>query len=235
MQASKIITKVRRQIVESVAAFWQDDELLDLLNDAEIDFNDETRILEGIYQTDVIQGQYQYALPTNWLATRKIFYNDITDSGSINWRPLDPTNLEKKSQENPNFMSVDPTLQATVTQYWIWGNTLNLYPIPDQTTPDALVMFYKATPIPLTDASQDINLPDIFKDTITAYILWQAYTKEHEDTLAAKNEGLYRLGIRKGRRYVKKRSADQRYKLDIISPVGFSYGGNTSKGFNPFA
>lgn len=237
MQAAPIITKVRRQLVETVAAFWQDQELLDLLNDAELDFNNQTRILEGVYTTSTVQGQQTYALPTNWLSARAIFYNNpsVTTPPVPGWYRIIPTNLEKKAQENPNFLSTSSVQQDKPREYFIWGSNLYLDPIPDTTGSDNLIMFFKAKPIPLTATTQDINLDDSFKDTITNYILWRAWEKEKETELADMAHTAYVQGVKDARRWLKKKSGDQRFRLDIISPFPISGFGDTQvKGFNPF-
>lgn len=235
MQAQEIITTVRRQLVETTAAFWGNQELLDLLNDAERDFNNRTRILEGKLVTDVIQGQSEYPLPSNWLSTRALFVNNPDDLGNQNWYRIQPTNLEKNAQENPNFLDSDPTAQDNPRTYMIWNNILTLLPIPETTVTGGMVMFFRAKPIPITDPTQDINIDDTFKDALVNYMLWKAWKKEKEQALAKDAQADYSDGIREGRKFVKKRSADQKYKIDIISSMPFTYGESFVKGFNPFS
>jgi hypothetical protein len=234
MKGSDIITTVRRDLVEANAAFWGSQELLDLLNDAERDFNNKTRILEGISYSSTITGQPDYTLPSNWLNLDVLLFNNPKSDGNPQWSRIEPTTVEKQAQENPNFLSNEASAGSVPRKYYIWGQILYLTPTPVTDGNSNIAMFYKAKPIPLHSADDPINVDDSFKDTLVNYILWKCYKKEKEPVLAAQHQAEYVLGIREGRRWVKKKEQDMRYKLDLDSPRPFSLGSGATRGFDPF-
>jgi hypothetical protein len=234
MLASEIITEVRKELVEPSAAFWTDAEFLAWINRAELDFNDKTRILEDRDYLNVTAGQMDYPIPDRAISIRAIFYNDPTNS-TPQWMRLAPKNLEKMGQQNPNFLNTDTTARDNPNSYFIWSRTLYLLPNPVSTGSNAIQIFFKCNPTALTLTSQSLNLPEICKDGIVAYVLWQAYKKAGERDAAGEQRALYEIEVRNGRRYVKKQSGDQRYRLDIHSgtPLDYPSGGGTS--FDPLS
>lgn len=233
MTGQDIIDAVRSTLVEPVAGFWTDAELLAWVNRAELDFNNRTHILEGKATTGTIAGEIEYPLPSNCLSVRLVLYNDAnTASGQTpNWVRVYPGNLEKLGQQAPNFLNTADGALGAPRSYSIWGRNLMLYPPPDTTADGNITMYYKAKPIPISAASASLNLDDSFKDGLIAYVLWKAYEKEQEVDKANAQQQIYETYVRHGLRWQKKQSGDQRYKLDISSPTPFE--GPFDIRFNP--
>ncbi len=231
MNIGEIITDVRRELVETVGSFWSDAELLDLANRAEKDFVNKARILEDRATMGTQAGRANYPLPANWLSARKVFYNDA-QNGVDSWKPLSPTNLERVSRERPNFMSTDSTLRARPRQYFIWNREIWLEPTPDVDGAGNVVLFFKSKPIPFAGTGDSLNIDDSLSEALNSYMLWKAWSKEKEQALAEEQLAIYQDYVRQGRRWVKKQSGDQKYQIDIDSPLSF---GGGSDGFNPLA
>lgn len=223
MQAQELIDRVRQEVVETVSSFWGNPELLNLLNKAERDFNNRTRILEDRATLDLVAGQSRYALPSNWLSARAIFVNTKENpTDADRWRRLKPSNLEKRAQENPNFLSTDVNSRGVPHTYWIWGRELIVEPTPLVSGSANLVLFFKSKPVPLAQATQQINIDDSLSDGLEAYMLWKAWKKEKEPDLADEAREEYYGFVRQGLRFVKKQSGDQKYNMDIESPIPMS-------------
>ena len=122
--------------------------------------------------------------------------------------------------------------QGTPQRYWIWNRSLWLDRAPDADNDTTLLLFFKSKPIPLTDATQSINLDDSLSEAITAYVLWKAWKKEKETDLADENQITYNQYIAEGRKFVKKQSGDQRNRIDIDSPLPFEGSSNMSDPLN---
>lgn len=221
MQAQTLITDIRRELVEISASYWTDAELLRHINRAELDFVNRTRILEDTAQLSLQQGRLDYSLPTNWLSARAVFLKLVAADGTYRWKRLYPTNLEKNSQQSPNFYNTEMTNQGKPARYWIWGRSLWLDRAPDAEHATTLLLFYKSKPIPLNLVTESINLDDSLSEAITAYVLWKAWAKEQEFDRADAQQLTYDRYVAEGRRWVKKQSGDQRNRIDIDSPVPF--------------
>lgn len=223
MIVQTIINKVRRQLLETIGTFWSDAELLDLINEAELDFHNRIRLLEASALMSTQVGRCNYPLPSNWLSSRALLINKLNPDGSDNWHRLQPTNLEKITQEKVNFLSTNTNQLNTPYQYFIWNKEIWLYPVPDDVY--TVQMFFKAKPVPLTVMTESLNTDDSLSEAIEAYVLWKAWKKEKEQDLALEQAQMYSNYIREARRWEKKQSGDQRFKLDIDSKQGFNMGG----------
>jgi len=229
MQAQTLITDVRRELVEISASYWTDAELLRHINRAELDFTNKTRILEDTAQLSLVQGRLDYPLPQNWLSAKAVFFKIVDPiSGEFRWKRLYPTNLEKNSQQRPNFLHTGTDNQGVPNRYWVWGRSLWLDRSPDADNATTLLLFFKSKPIPLTLVTESINLDDSLSEAITAYILWKAWAKEQEFDRADAQQLTYDRYVAEGRRWVKKQSGDQRYRIDIDTPLPFDGGSSES-------
>lgn len=235
MQANEIITQVRLALVEPVAGFWTDTELLGWINRAESDFCNKTRMFDDDDTSSTQAGINEYPLPSNCLSVRAVMYNDKTDATQTdNWIRLSPSNLEKTLQQSPNFLATSSNTQGPPRQYMIWGRTLYLFPCPSSAAvTDNLKIFFKAKPTPLAAASEQLNVDDSLREAIISYVLWKAWEKEQELEKSETQRQIYEAYVKQGLRWQKKQSGDQRYRLDISSPTPFE--GPYDTRYNPLA
>jgi hypothetical protein len=232
MQAQQIITDVRRELVETSGAYWSDAELLRLINRAESDYVRHTRMLEDSATLSLTAGRIDYPLPSNFITMRAAFFKVESTDGTFEWKRLNPTNLEKTAQENPNFMNTATANRGTPQQYMIWQRSLYLDVAPDTDNDTTLLIFYKSKPIALTAASQELNIDDSLSEAITAFVLNRAWKKESEKDKADEQQEIYDRYVAEGRKWVKKQSGDQRYRIDIDSPVPFNGNSNPNHPLN---
>lgn len=232
MKVSQVLTDVRRELVETSAAFWSDAELLRHFNRGLMDYVNKTRVLEDHAFLSTDAGRSDYPLPSNWLSVRGILHNTPSSDGTANWTRLHPSNLEKFLQERPNFLNVATNAQGKPSFYMIWDKTVYIYPAPsaDNVSDSDLCLWYKAKPVNVTDTNSDIEVDDVLVEAVTEFVLWKAWAKESEDVKAKVHKDEYDRCVLEGLRWSKRQSGDQRIKMDIESSTGF-YGG--TNGFNP--
>lgn len=230
MIAQTLLTDIRRELLETSPTFWSDAEILRHMNRAELDFVNKTRILEDVATLSLTQGRLDYSLPSNWFAVRAVFYKIVNADGTYKWKRLFPSNLEKQAQQSPNFMNTTTDNQGTPARYFIWNRSLWVDRAPDADSATTLLLFFKSKPIPMTAFTDSINLDDSLSEAITAYVLWKAWKKEKEADMAEENQTIYNQYVAEGRKWVKKQSGDQRFRIDIDSPLPFE--GN-SNSFDP--
>lgn len=234
MQAQQIITDARRELLESNtdASFWADAELLRLINRAQFDYVNRTRILDDSAVLSLQVGRNDYPLPSNWLSSKAIFHTETDTSGVKSVRRLVSSDLERMSVEVPNFLDNTSTeRRGRPSRYWIWGNTVHFDPPPKTVEDSDITLFYKAKPRTITVATENIEIPEELAECITAYVLWKAWTKENEQQRAVDQAAIYRSYIDQGLRYVKRKTGDRQGKLNTGDPRSFS--GTSDPGFNP--
>jgi hypothetical protein len=218
MLVSTIISDARKELLETTAQYWSDAEIIRYINRGIADYVNKVRILEDDATLSLVQGQLSYPLPSNWSSARAIFIKITNDDGTFMWKRVYPFNLEKAAQQMPNFLNNTAQNQGRPTRYFIWNRQLWLNKAPDAQFATELHLFFKCKPIPVQYATDTIDLEDDLSEAILAYVLWKAWMKEQEFERADDQRTTYDRYVAEGRKWVKKQSGDQRYRLDIDSP-----------------
>jgi len=228
MLASEIISDVRNELLEPVAGFWTDAELLNWINRAEKDFANRVRGFEGVATLSTVQGQVNYPLPANWLSAVAMFIKKVNDDLTVSWLPLTPTDLQEMSLYRPSFLNSTTNDQGTPARYFIWQNELYLDPIPDTTGDGNVKMFFKSKPVPLATTASSLNVDDTLADGVTAYVLKRAWKKEKEFELSAEQGQIYEQYVRLGLRSIKLRALNKINNIDLNSNRPFNRSDATS-------
>ena len=226
-----VVSDVRSEIIEPNPAFFSNDRMLFLINRAQNEYVKRTRVLQSFAFTSTIQGQNAYPLPSDWLGSEKVFFNN-TFGGVPNWRPLQSTNLEKLGQEHPNFLSTDPTVQGFPSKYYVIGTTLYVFPIPMQTGSNDLFLFYESKPIQLLTLNDNLSIDDSLYNGVRSYVLSKLWKQDNEDAKAAEEMANFKEEIGYGFKWKNKRILDGKWKMDIESFLPFSYTMNTTGSIN---
>lgn len=232
MTGQDIVNAVRAEVIEPNPAFFTTPTLLLWINRAQLNYVRRTRCLQNFATTSTVQGQADYPMPTDWLASEKVFWNDISLTGISNWRPLTPTSVEKMAQESPNFLSTDVSMQGKPQKYYIVNQTLYIYPKPQLSGSNDIYMFYESKPITLDALSDDLSIDDSLSDGIEAYVLWKMWKMDQEDTLATEQKDRFKEEIGMGLKWKKQRVLDGKWKIDIESFMPFNYSSVNGSAFN---
>lgn len=216
MLASELFTQVRAELLEASAAFWTDAELLMWLNSGEADYINRTRLLQDTATMQTVAGRADYPLPANWLATKMLWFHKPDSGGIDRQKPLNPTTLEKVSQEVKDPLTTDTSVLDDPTAYWIWGKSIYLRPIPKDSG-RTITMFYDAKPIPLPASTSSLNVDDSLADGPKNYVLWRAWSKEGETARAALAKNDYFGNVRDGMRWKKLMAGNLVNALDVRS------------------
>lgn len=215
---------VRGQLLEPVAGFFTDAELLGAINNFEADFFGWVHGKESILESSTVAGQQIYELPGGVVSLKKVFLNVPGEDGEDNWTELTPTTLEKLSQEHPNWLSDSEVARDTPVRYMLYDESLYLHPVPDEEGLE-LKVFHFSVPDPLESLSDPLNIDDGLVDGAKAYVLWKAWEKDKEPERAAVEQATYKAYLGKGRRFYNRRMGGLRRRLDADSSTGFTRNG----------
>lgn len=233
MLVSEMITDVRNEIQETTGAFWSDVELIALMNRALRHYSGEVRLEESSAFLTTVNGEPKYNLPSGVLQIKLVMFNAkelSTDQDA--WRTLTPSTLEEIARLRPNFLVTTADTRRVPNLFAVYDRQIRFDSAPKFSTPGNLFIFFKTTLPKITETTQDIPLEETLLESINHFMLWKAWKKEQERTLAAESKADYQLSIRRGRRWVKKQAQHWRNRLDINSPVPFT-GSNPS--FDPLS
>jgi len=226
-----IVNDLRSEIVEPSPTFFSNARMLYLINLAQTEFVRRARVLQSYAFTSTVQGQSVYPMPTDWLGSEKVFYNAV-NGGIDNWRPLNPTSIEKMAQESPNFLSNALPNQGVPAKYWILGRNLNIFLKPMTTGVNDLFLFYESSPAKLLSLSDPLSIDDSLYPGVRAFCLWKLWKQDNEDTKAAEEKQNFLDEIGNGRKWKNKRMLDGKWGLDISSFVPYSYNSYNSGAVN---
>lgn len=242
MTGNDILLLLRDEVIEPDPAFFQDAAMLRLINRAQADYVRRTRCLSSYAFMSSKMGLKEYTMPSNWLASEKLFWNNpqAGPNSQPAWGPLKPTSLEKMAQENPNWLSNDPSMFGRIQTYFIQNHTLFLFPANTADGNNDIFMFFEAKPIPLKTLNDQISIDDSLVEGISAYCLWKMWKMDQEDSLAEENRIRYEgqtpggsggeIGL--GLKWKKQRVLDGKWKIDIESYMPFNYSSVNGSAFN---
>lgn len=235
MTGNDIVSDLRSEILEPSPTFFSQSRMLTLINLAQNEYVRNARVLQSFAYTSTVAGQADYPMPADWLGSEKVFFNDTQDGVTPNWRPLAPTNLEKLGQENPNFLSTSARDQGAPRKYYVIGTTLYIYPRPAVSGSNDLFLFYESKPVNLLTLNDSLSIDDTLYPGVRAYILSKLWKQDNELDRAKEEMDTFEKEVGKGRKWKNKRILDGKWKLDIESYIGFSYGANFGNvpGINP--
>lgn len=212
---------VRGQLLEPVAGFFTDAELLAAINAGEADFFGWVHGKDAISDTSTQAGRQTYTLPGGIISIKKVFYNDLNADGSDNWKELEPTTLEKMSQEHPNFLSDSTLDRGTPARFMMHADELWFQPVPD-TDGREVKVFHVSIPDPLETLNDYLDMDDSLVDGLKSYVLWQAWEKDKEPQRAAVEKANYQAYLGKGRRFYARRMGGLRRSIDLDSSRPYS-------------
>jgi hypothetical protein len=217
-----IVNDVRAEVIEPSPTFFSNARMLALVNLAQKEYVRRTRCLQNFAWTSTVQGTAAYPMPQDWLGSECIFWNDM-ESGTSNWRRLNPTSLEKMAQESGNFLSTDSQMLGKPQKYYIVGSTLYLFPKPQTSGSNDIYMYYQSREIPLVSLNDPLSVDDSLAPGLRAYVLWKLWKQDQEDSLAEEQHDLFKEEIGLGIKWRNQRALDLKRKIDIESYQPYSY------------
>jgi len=160
---------------------WKDPEMLGWVNDAQREIvlvkpNTSARNVNIALAAGTLQ-----TIPTDGVSLLKAVRNvsgSTNTAADIPGRAIRISETEILDAENPDWHFADPDL--TVLHYMFDEDDpvhFFVYP-PQPAVPGHLNIVYSASPIELTDLSQDISIRDIYANQIVDYVLFRCYLKD---------------------------------------------------------
>ena len=149
MTPAQIVTAARRKYNSTSSSFYSDAEIYDLIYQAELEIALETKILEGrtVISGGSVDGTQGYAFPTGCLEVRRVEYN----GQKLKY-------IDFQQDDALTLANSNTTAEGTPQYYYIWDSTIYLRPIPDTSSVQIRVYYYKE-PTAVTTAGQTLEVP----------------------------------------------------------------------------
>lgn len=163
MNLGEIITRVQRQFGDDVQAQITEEDIVRWVNDACLEIVTNNATNQGfVGSTAVVVGQVEYDLPADLLLLRSV---------RLNGRKLKGENYEQ-------LCEIDPSIETTTgmpTHFWVYGDKLNLYPIPNEEEGNINIMYVKTPDILTVNMkTREPDVPKQYHPRIVEYCIAQA-------------------------------------------------------------
>jgi len=166
MNLSDIQKRVKRQFGDESSVQITDDDITRWANDALIEITNRNELLQVRATADLVTGQMEYELPPDFSRLR-----------SIRLQGGELLGIAMQEADRMFFGYDDPT-QRTIgppQYYWSWGNHFALYPVPDSSKVQGIIMYYSRFPHVLTIPDDTPEIGVEYHPMIVQYCLAQAY------------------------------------------------------------
>lgn len=165
MTPQEIETAARQRLNAISDNFWSQQEIFDLIYEAELEFCRETMAVEQRYSTSTVAGTQEYAYPTYMIGIKRIMYNG---------QKLKKINLRQDDILTMNDFA--STEQGTPVFYFIFDETVFLRPVPDAV--GTLQIWGSIEPTPITAAAQVIEVHEQWHRGLSIYVAAQMFAKD---------------------------------------------------------
>ena len=189
LTVSDLMERARQRYNAVGDDFFSDQMLRDAIFDAQTDLAKEGYVIEKTFETTSVADQREYTYPENTLSIKEVRY--------------DSDKLQKVSlRDDPKTSNDDPT--GTPADYAIWDEVIYLYPTPD-TTGDTIQIKCYAYPQDITSNTDNIEVPQEYREDIITYVNYLMAQKDQNFTLADRLLARWQDAIFKAQRQRQKR------------------------------
>ena len=166
LTVAEIATRVKRAFGDEAGAQINDTDILRWVNDAMKDIAINNDLLQVKATSDALIGVSEYHIPLDMLTLRSVKFK-----GSL----LKPMSIQEANEyaNGHDTTAEEPT--GTPTHYWLWSNTINLYPTPDRDEYGQLMLYYTRQPAVLTLTTEVPEIAPQYHTRLVEYCLAQAY------------------------------------------------------------
>jgi hypothetical protein len=141
-----------------------------------------------------------YTIPTGCLYLTDVEWNSVKLKRLIDKR-------DQNALEFQGYGSTPRSGQPTV--YRQWGNSVYLYPVPDQA--QTIKYWYCQNAPKITQTSTELASPEYFHVHYADYLLYRMYLKDQDDGRAMNHQQLWNAGIERGFRTWQRRSGEDSF------------------------
>lgn len=187
MNTQDVITRVRRIFGDDAAVQVTDADVMRWINDGMVEI---IKHNEGALQKtdliDLVAGQSQYSLPTDFLILRSLRfkYTDMLSFSIIRYKSMQEFDESIDGWDGTGYGTARPQF------FTMYEDAVTLFPTPDTSVTDGLKILYNQKPTDVTGLSDTLSLPLIYHNTVVKYCLHQAslLDEDHEPALMYKTD-----------------------------------------------
>lgn len=175
MNIGDIVRRVQNQLGDEAGVVIERGDILDYVNDAQTDISRRTDILRTTTTIPVVAGTEAYSLPITFISSKRVTWDGVA---------LQSIAPEEIDVLDPNKDVASTTSSGPPSYFWITGNSIHLYPIPNATAPSSLKVTHSKTPTVLVADTDEPDIPVHMHEDLVRYAIARS-REQIEDYQAA--------------------------------------------------
>ena len=215
MTPTQIEEFARQQYNAVNDTFFTQDEILNWIYKAQMDFCKYTFMLRDVFTTTSVADQKEYSFPENTVSVKRLEYND---------QKVTPIDF-READDVSNF-NVAITITDTPTYYYQWGNSFFLVPTPSESSVEIKAWVYKRPQL-VTNTST-IEIPEEYHINLVDYVNWRMALKDENPAMAAEFRGQWENAMIEARKLERRKlRGDSFTSVKDIDRLAVTRYGNT--------
>jgi hypothetical protein len=171
VNVADIKRRVTNVLGDDAKLIFEDADLLDMINDAQVDLCRKTGMLSSNLASDAVANKANYDLPLTAIEVKRVTFKG-TRLIKTTWQELD---------------MIDPgrdNTTGTPTHFYVDGTDVYLYPTPSTLFAAALNIFYTRIPTVLVNDTDSLEVPVAYHEDIVTRVIARGH-EQVEDFQAA--------------------------------------------------
>lgn len=189
LTVAEIAIRVKRQFGDEAGAQINDADILRWVNDAMKDIAVNNDLLQVKATSDALTNISEYHIPLDMLTLRSVKFK-----GKL----LKPLSIQEANEFISGHDDDENDPVGEPTHYWLWSNTITVYPTPGVDAFGQLMLYYTRNPKVLTAMTEVPEISPLYHSRLVEYCLAQAYElddnwESYQGKMRMFQEGMDRL------------------------------------------
>lgn len=179
--------RVKSQFGDLSGAQVSDDAILRWINDAQREIVNSNFLLRDTKYANIVAGQHDYPYPDNLVLAIEAIY--------IDGMPIESVSIQ---QAREFAITRDPAFARTSDTPAVWyerAGVITIYPKPAKNITNGLKIEYLKNPVPLTQMTDYLSVPDRYFNELVNYVIAQAMEMDENFAAATYKLSQFRDGL----------------------------------------
>lgn len=187
MNLGEVKQRVKRQFGDEAQVQISDVDIIRWANDGQRHITTHNPSVNQVTSTaSIIAGQQSYVLPENLFILYSVHIKYTNDESYYHIEGASLQEFDRLINGWDGTGKVSPTTPYIYNKY---GNTINLFPVPDISVPDGIKLYYVRYPVDLSNNTDIIDLPLEYHNALVDFCLQQAYELDEDWTASQAKAG----------------------------------------------
>jgi hypothetical protein len=192
LNVQDVANRVRRTFGDDAGVQVTNDDIFRWINDAQLQISvDNEELLETVGTADIVVDQADYSAPADMNTLRSLMYNNFRLRG------LSFAEFNEYIDGFKAPVSSGGYGNARSEVFMVYGNTITLFPTPNESITNGLRIYYSRHPASVGNLADGLGVPDRYHNSVVEYCLKMAYEMDENAEMAGYKKGEFDTQIQK--------------------------------------